>query len=236
MTTMSSTPAHRQNGQALTEATIVLGALSGLLWAVYATGIWQDDALRTGLAARQAAFTYSRLGSDFSGSDLSGADFPADYFHDTDDDNAGIRITLTPMLPDGLPDSAQPGGAHAYAVTLRRDWHVAESAVMAAHAEVAVSHRGRIGAALGELQTYTRHTVVLRGAGHAGSDSQVHARIADSDLGWQTPTQASIAAGQALAARMQPVDEPWARPQPDFDWLQKWTEATPPQALQAGTP
>jgi len=231
MTTISNALSCRHRGQALTEATIVLGALSGLLWAVYATGTWQDDALRTGLAARQAAFAYSHLGADLSG---------ADFSLDADDDNAGIRITLTPMLPDGLPDSAQPGGAHAHAATLRRDWNVTESAVMAAHADVAASHRGRMGAVLGEMvgdtQTYRRHTVVLRGAAHAGDDAQVHARISDSDLGWQTPAQASIAAGQALAARMQPVDEPWARPQPDFDWLQKWTAAAPPQALQAGTP
>jgi len=245
MTIMSTMPAYRQNGQALTEATIVLGALAGLLWAVFATGTWQDDALRTGLAARQAAFAYSRLGDDRLGNDRLGDDSPVDSFlpdvaSGFNGGDADILITFAAIAPDGLPDSAQPGGAHAHAATLRRDWRVADAAVMAAQANVAASQRGLMGATLGAelggVQAFTRHTVVLRGAGHAGDDAQTHARIAASDLGWQTPAQASRAAGQALAARMQPVDAPWLRPHPDFDWLQKWTAVVPPQALQAGAP
>jgi|GEM_PF-935645 len=225
---MFATPRRYQHGQALTEATVALGALAALLWAVYATGVWQDDSLRAGLAARQSAFVASRLGG--------GTDSAFDFNHGDED----IAITFVPVLPEGLPDSAQPGGAHAHAATLRRDWGVSESAVMAARAGLVASQRTRMAAALGDIQSFTRHSVVLSGAGHAGDDAQAHARIAASDLGWQIPAQASMTVAQALDARMQPVDAAWARPALETDWLQKWTDITPPnpssQALLAGEP
>jgi len=223
----SEKSARWQRGQTLTEAIIAMGALAALWWAMVATGTWQDDSVRTGLAARQAAFAYSRLD----------AGFPTDFSLDADarGNDVDIRIRFAPMLPDGLSADAQPGGTHAQATTLRRDWQAGESAVMAAHADVVASHRGRMGAALDDVPRFTRHTVVLRGAGHAGGDAQTQARMADSGLGWQTSAQASIAVGQTLAARMQPVDAAWVRPALTFEWLQKWTAMVPPQALQAGS-
>jgi len=225
MTAWLHTAYCRQRGQALTEAMVVLGALTGLLWAVYASGTWQDDSLRAGLAARQAAFAYNRLD----------ADVPPDFSVYANDDWADSRIRFAAALPEGLPNNAQPGGSHAHAATLRRDWRVAQPVVMAAYVEVATSHRERMAAVLGDVQTLTRHTVVLRGAGHAGADAQAHARIAASDLAWQRPAQATRAVGQALAVRMQPVEQAWLRPAPDFDWLQKWTDLVPPQALRTGS-
>jgi len=223
---MPTSLAYRQHGQALTEATVVLTALTGLLWTVYATGSWQDESVRAGLAARQAAFAYSR-----------GADVAPDGSLDANRGDADIHIKFVPMLPAGLPDNAQPGGAHPHAATLRRDWQVVESAVMVAYADVAVSaDRGGVSAVPGNSRRFMRHTVVLRGAGHASGDAQAQARIADSGLGWQTPVQASMAAGQALAVRMQPVEQAWSRPVPEFDWLQKWMAITSPQVLQPGEP
>lgn len=204
---------HVQQGQALAEAAVMLGSLAALMAAVHAVGTWQDEALRAGLAARQAAFAATRFAPD-----------PARAVE------PGAAVLSMDVLPGGLSASAQPGGAHGHSVTLRREWRLADAGVLSAHASLRASHPDQAGDAL----RFTRHTAVLRDAGHSAGDAQTQQRAAGSALGWGTPARSSTAAGQAVASRMNPVDLGWARPEPEFDWLTRWTGAVPPEYLRRG--
>jgi len=204
-----SSPLHAQRGQALVEAALVMSVLLGVMLVVHATGVWQDEALRTGLAARQAAFAYTRFAPE------PGYDIAAD-----------VNIALAARLTD----EAQPGGVHRHAGVLRREWALGEADVTSVQAVVPMSHASHAGARL----NFTRHTALLRGAGHSAGDTQVQQRVGQSALGWQTAARQSSSAGQAVAARLAPLDLAWGRAQPTFDWFSDWTARVPSAFLRTG--
>jgi len=200
---------HTQRGQALAEAVVIIGVLAGLMWAVRATGAWQDQALRTAMTARQAAFAYTRFAPD-PGRDAE----------------TSVSIGHAATLSSG----AQTGGTHRHAAVLRREWALGDADVTTARAVAPMSHARQASGSL----VLARHTAVLRGAGHAAGDAQTQQRVEGSMLGWQETAGKSISAGQRVAARMNPVDGAWGRAQPIFDWLTEWTATVPPQFLRAG--
>jgi len=196
-----------QGGQALAEAIVMLGVLAALMAAIHATGVWQDEALRTALSARQAAFAYTRFAPD------------PGYAADTNVEMAWFAT---------LSSAAQPGGAYRHAVVLRQQWRLDEAGVASAQALMPMTHTP---AAAGLLNV-SRHTAVLRDAGHSSGDAQVQQRVASAMLGWQTAQTRSVSAGQSVASRMNLVDSAWARPLPHFDWLSDWTAMLPPEFLR----
>jgi len=204
-----NTVAPAQRGQALVEATLILGLLVGLMWALRATGVWQDETLRAGLAARQAAFAYSRFAPD-----------PGNL-----DDNAQVNW----IRAAHLSEAGQPGGAHRHAGVLRRQWQLGEINVVAAQVTVPLSLTSQADGS----RVFKRYTAILRGAGHSGGDAQTQQRVASAALAWQTVANRSSAVGRTVAARLNPLDAAWQRAQPGFDWLSDWTAVVPPVFLSA---
>jgi len=165
--------------------------------------------MRVALAARQAAFAYTR--------------FAPDPGHDID---AEVRIALASTLSD----TAQPGAAHPHAAVLRQEWHLGSADVMAMQAQMPLLQPSQADGAL----TLARYTAVLRGAGHSAGDAQTQQRAANSALGWQTAARRSTSAGQSVATRLNQVDLAWGRSQPTFDWWRDWTAKVPSEFLRQG--
>ena len=199
-----------QQGQALVEAAAVLGALCGVMLAVHATGAWQDEAMRVSLAARHVAFAYTRFD-------------PVLGFEAEPD----INVAMKTVLPYGLPDRALPGGSHAAASDLRREWGLVESQVMSAQSELMASHSDLAGWDM----TLVRHTAILRDAGHAVGDAQAQRRVGQSLSAWHNAAALSIAAGRSVTGRMEAVERAWSRDLPGFDWLSDWSGHVPPEFL-----
>lgn len=237
-----------QTGQAVAEGLVVLTGLALAVLAIVHTGRWHGAALHTGLAARQSAFAWTR-GEPGIGALVSSA-HAANPLVDTANpvadaasrssgaasvmagkagSMAGAALQLQAVSP--IADGSQPGGGHAQAGALRRQWGMHDTDIHAAHA---VMSGLRLPFGVQRL-SLRRHTAILAGAGHARDDADVQRRMAQSVLAWGDAAGASQQAGGRVAERMAPVDRAWGRPQVDFDWLQPWAGALPPEHTQAGS-
>jgi hypothetical protein len=210
-------------------------ALVAVFWAIPVLGRYQDIALQASHASRYAAFL-AALGVP-DGETISAMTSTA-YFTGSD---RRWRTTsgdaLMPLPPavwsQRVPDAmaGQPGAGHAAAAVLRREWQVGDDAML--KATVAAQPRNVVSqgpATPGSLRI-ARSTSILTGAGHASSDVAVQQRVAQGASGWTQAAARSISAGREVAARMQGVDDAWARPRPDFDWLGSWHALVPADRL-----
>lgn len=73
---------------------------------------------------------------------------------------------------------------------------------------------------------------IFVGAGHGRDDADVLARLGGSQQGWAGIAGQSVASGQSVAGRLQPLDQGWPRPEVRFDWLEPWVGAVPDRHLQ----
>lgn len=222
-------------GQALAEGMVGLVALAVLFWAIPVLGRYQDIALQTAHASRYAAFLAAAGVVDEE--EVSGMAGTA-YFS-----GSGRRWrtisgdALMPFAPQvsmrRTPDAAgmQPGAGHAAVAALRREWQVGDDAMLQATVVAQPRDVVSLGPAAPRLLGIARSTSILTGAGHASGDEAVQQRVAQGASGWAAAGARSTSAGRDVTARMQAVDEAWARPRPDFDWLGPWQALVPADRL-----
>jgi len=222
-------------GQALLEGMVGLVALIVMFWAIPVLGRYQDIALQGAHASRYAAFL-AALGVPSHG-DVSAMTGTAYFSGSPQRWRTASGDALMPLGPEistqRVPDvmAAQPGAGHAQAAMLRHEWQVGDDAMLQATV-LAQPHDvvSLLPAAPGSLRI-VRSTSILTGAGHASSDTAAQQRVADGASGWAQAAARSSSAGREVAARMQAVDEAWARPHPDFDWLGAWQALVPADRL-----
>lgn len=221
-------------GQALVEGVVVMATLL-LLWLMSG---WlfrlQDLALQATNASRYAAFDMARLAH---GNRAQFATSPDIYFSGKGQQWRDLRarswlrgdqaVKLSGALGTPLPELAQPGGTDNLAVTLRSQWSLADTGVR--EAAVTVAPQTGMANQPGRIQ---RRAFIVVNTGYAGNDEQVVRRAGASDLAWAQPEQSSRNIGQALASRLQPLDAPWSRPEPSFNWLAPWQHEVPSRHLQ----
>lgn len=222
-------------GQALAEGMVGLAALAVLFWAIPVLGRYQDIALQAAHASRYAAFLAAVGAADEE--EVSGM-ASTTYFS-----GSGRRWrtvsgdALMPFAPvvsmRRVPDATgmQPGAGHAAAAVLRREWQVGDDAMLQATVLARPRDVVSLGAAAPGFLGIARSTSILTGAGHVYSDEAVQQRVAQGAAGWAAAARRSTAAGREVTARMQDVDEAWARPRPDFDWLGRWQALVPADRL-----
>lgn len=233
-----------QKGQALTEGLVViLGVLTLLVAATWLARL-QDIVLYQQHASRFGAFELARSGS------IHEAKTVQRFFSGT---HAGWRSTSgSPMVPDAAVQTTvsrsaqlhvlgQPGALHESATRLRREWRLQDTGI----ANVSVTVRPDVAATSGQIHhsstlagkdlgftqeialALSRHTAILTGAGHTATVSSAHVRAAESDTAWRQVADASYAAGKRVTSVAQPVDAPWNRPTPIFDWFMPWAGKRP---------
>jgi len=236
-----------QSGQAALEAMISALALAVLWVGIAWLGRIQDIALQASHAARYSAFMASRddtvaatnqvrtgffagIGNQWS--DLRGNALQTSVYQT-------ISATLTRGKP--IAFDAQAGGSDSNSIQLRKDWGIADQGVLSAQVSLVPRNIDKPSGGKESLlklaqfdaayPRITRHTAILTGAGHAGSDSLTAERIARSDLGWSGPADSSFRAGRRIASVASQVDAAWNRPAPVFDWLGPWADQVPAQHL-----
>lgn len=226
--------ARRNDGQALAEGVVVMAVLL-LLWVMSG---WllrlQDLALQASNASRYAAFDLARQAN---ADQIQFSTSPIAYFSGKGQQWRDLRgrswladersVQLRGKRGTSLSALAQPGGKHALASTLRQQWAFADTGVR----EVTITVSPETGVA-NQPESIKRQAFIVVDTGHASDDSHVVRRVAASDLAWAQTEQQSRNAGQALAARLQPLDIPWSRPEPTFDWLRPWQHDVPSVHLQ----
>lgn len=237
-----------QRGQALLEGVVVLTALLSLWIAIPWLSRLQHIALTAQHASSYAAFAASRsdvvdLDNSVRHQFFSG---PAHQWRD----RAGNRIlakledTVAIHLDqyEKLSLLGQPGGDHASAQTLRRDWQIHDKGVLSArvtvtpentrdsNAEAVTSSRL---APLSAYPSLQRHTAILTGAGHSSDDAAVQKTIAQSALAWNAPATTSYGLGRRISSAMSAVDAGWQRTSPVFDWLSAWAGHVPAAHLSS---
>lgn len=232
-----------QSGQALVELLVVASALA-VLWVVMP---WlahlQDMALSATHASRHVAFLASRgestqpglstVESFFSGGAHRWVDRRGESVLE-----AGRDVRLE--LQNGPPLSAlgQPGGTHANATILRREWSLEDEGLISARVSLTFwggprwpphGPRGKLGLDVYDAPypSLTRATAILRGGGHAVSDSDTQERVGQSAQAWAGARAVSVSHGRTVQMRTAGVDAGWARAAPDFDWLSRWSGHVP---------
>lgn len=242
----------RQSGQAALEALISLLVLAVLWVAVTWLGRIQDLALHTSHASRFAAFMATRNVSNtpvdavrqglFSGPANSWSDRHGHALQDSVYQNIGVTLTH-----DGvMSDASQLGGSYSEMRQLRQDWLLAGDDIVSARV-ILVPHEASPGAQASgsglELHQFDaaypfiqRHTSILSGAGHSGSDSSTADRIANSALAWADSTERSYRLGRKVDAVASKVDNAWGRPSPVFDWLGPWADQLPAHHFRSSHP
>jgi len=228
----------RNEGQALTEGVVVMAALL-LLWVMSGWLIrLQDLALQASNASRYAAFDLARQANT---DHVQFAASPHVYFSGLGQQWRDLRgrswlaneraVRLSGQLGTPLPELAQPGGANALASTLRLQWALADTGVR----EVTVTVAPKTGIA-NQPEYLQRQAFIAVNAGHASDDGHVVRRVRASGLAWAETEQASRHVGLSMGARLQPLDDPWSRPEPTFDWLKPWQHNVPSLHLQDHAP
>ncbi len=229
---IDSDSAHR--GQALLEGMVGLVALVVLFWAIPVLGRYQDIALQAAHASRYAAFLAAIGAADKE--EVSGMAATAYFSGSSLRWRTASGDALMPFAPEvsmqRVPAAAsmQPGADHAAVAALRREWQVGDDAMLQATV-LAQPHDLVSGHAAPRSLGIRRSTSILTGAGHAYSDEAVQQRVAQGAAGWATAASRSSLAGREVTARMQAVDEAWARPRPAFDWLGPWQALVPTDRL-----
>ncbi len=243
---------HGQGGQALLEGAVVMLALLS----VWVASAWllrfQDMALQASHASRYAAFSLARH-PDYRPVGALRQSFFMGPGHQWQDRRGHellsatrSEITLQVMRDVRLSSKAQPGGAHADAERLRREWLLEDAGIFSAQvtaapqavAAAASLPNASFGAGLRQFDAYyprlVRHTAILSGAGHASSDRDTQLKVGQSALAWGDAA-ASSTLGRQVAATVTAVDGAWKRPAPVFDWLGAWQGMVPEQHFSVGT-
>ncbi|HWK60101.1 MAG TPA: hypothetical protein VNT00_01665 [Eoetvoesiella sp.] len=244
---------HGESGQALLEGMAVMLALLSL-WIGSAWLLrFQDMALQASHASRYAAFSLARH-PDYRPAGVVRQSFfmgPGRQWRDRRGHEilsaSRSEVTLQVVRDAQLSSKAQPGGDHADARRLRREWRLEDPGIFSAHVIAAPQAVGAadslpdasFGAGLRQFDAYyprlARHTAILSGAGHASGDRDTQARVGQSALAWGDATAASSALGRQIAAALVGVEGAWKRPAPVFDWLGAWQGMVPEQHFSAGT-
>lgn len=250
------TTVRRQAGQALVEGMVAMLILLSLWVGVAWLSRFQDIALQTSHASRFAAFSLARdpgyvsIGairqSYFSGPSHQWKDRRGNEVLSAGRNEVLLEITRHARLPSG----AQPGAAHAEAVTLRQEWLLEDTGIASAAIKVDVQRAAlqgqhaadqpnagdSFGLGLRQFDTYSiplvRQTAILLGAGHASSDRETQVRVAQSGLGWSSAANASYGLSRKISSVMNAVDGAWRRPEPVFDWLGPWHGVIPEHHLR----
>ncbi|HUH59001.1 MAG TPA: pilus assembly protein [Candidimonas sp.] len=227
-----------QQGQAMVEGLVVLLALTALWSAISWLGRLQDIDLQAAHASRYAAFSSTRhpnMDAHRNMGHIARLHFfggPAHQWTDAQGSrmlrNAAEEVQFDTDRRGSLPFHAQPGGSGGNATSLRADWHIADTGIVDSHVTVAPS---AFNPADWGISAVRRHTAILVGAGHAGNDTHVQHRLAESALAWGKSAQASYGVGRSIAGAMVAVDAGWDRPEPIFDWLDPWADAVPDSHL-----
>jgi len=226
---------HGSRGQALLEGMVGLVALVVMFWAIPVLGRYQDIVLQSAHASRYAAFL-SALGVPAQ-EDVSAMAGTAYFSGSPQRWRTASGEALMPIGPEistrRVPDTRgeQPGSSHAAAAMLRREWRVGDDAMLQATVLTQPRDVVPLGIAAPDFLRINRSTSILTGAGYASSDMAVQQRVAHGASGWAQAAARSASAGREVAARMQAVDEAWARPHPDFDWLGAWQALVPADRL-----
>lgn len=222
-------------GQALAEGMVGLVALAVLFWAIPVLGRYQDIALQAAHASRYAAFLAAVGAADEE--DVSGMASTAHFSGSGRRWRTVSGDALMPFAPEvsmqRVPDETgmQPGAGHTAVAALRREWQVGDDALLQATVLARPQDVVSLGPAAPGFLGIARSTSILTGAGHVYSDEAVQQRVAQGAAGWATAAARSTSAGREMRARMQDVDEAWARPRPDFDWLGPWQALVPADRL-----
>jgi len=231
-----------QQGQALTEGLIVL--LCVLIFFAAATGLGrlQDVALYEQHASRFGAFELARAG------DIDNAKLSTRFFqgrHAGWRNRQGNALVVDDRIQIGynrqalLDPQSQPGAVDRNATILRKEWELQDRGI--ANVSLRIRPRattpserthtewaGQAQKFLGSLAvSLRRHTAILVDAGHAINARSAHERAARSNTAWQQAARASYAAGKKIAAAAMPVDAPWGRAAPVFDWFMPWAGKKP---------
>lgn len=233
-----------QQGQALTEGLIVLLCVLVFFAAATWLGRLQDVALHEQHASRSGAFELARAGN------IDNAKLLSRFFQGR---HAGWRnrqgsalvvddsIQVTYDRQAVLASQSQPGAIDRNATVLRKEWALQDSGIanvslrirprvttLSQQAPTPVERAERISNLIDSLAvTLRRHTAILIDAGHAIDARSAHERAARSHTAWQRVARASYAAGKKIATTAMPLDAPWGRAAPVFDWFMPWAGKTP---------
>ena len=223
----------RANGQALAEGVVILLVLI-VLW-VSATWLFrlQGMALQTTHAAGHVAFSAARgvatevIERKIRQQFFDGPAYQWRTLNGSQWLSAGrreVHATLDARRSDHDSVSDPP---NAFVSGLLAPWSVGSPQDVTGH--VAVQPR-----LLRDNQptTLKRSQHIFVGAGHGRDDADVLARLGGSQQGWAGIAGQSVASGQSVAGRLQPLDQGWPRPEVRFDWLEPWVGAVPDRHLQ----
>jgi len=222
-----------QQGQALVEGMMVVLA-AGLLWvAIVQIAQLRDMAMQAQHASRIAAFAaaHDTLATDTSALRKTHFAGPSHRWRDhagrplLPDPDAQLALRLTQRAP--LPAYAQPGSTDADALRLRREWRLEDAGLV--RADVAVAVHAPFSARRQAGITIRRHTAILRDAGHSPDADRAQRRVGESAYAWTDAVRRSTAVGQSVQRVLEPVDAPWNRPSPSYDWLMPWAGEHPGQ-------
>ena len=238
-------PKFSQDGQALAEgmvAMLVLIALSGGIAWLFRL---QDMALQATHASRALAFEYVR---NPQAADVSKT--PSHIFHNeqrwnttrgksmlesgsiltnlsadtTDEQGSGFWPKLMPVAARpwselGLPDEGIVTAS--VAVHLQKE-DALDIAGVFLQQKAKADELIRV-----SPLSFLRQTSILANGGHAQNHQQAQQRIAQSDSLWRATADRSQSWGRRVAALLEPVDAPWDRASPNFDWLLPWADRLP---------
>jgi len=233
-----------QQGQALTEGLIVLLCVLTFFAAATWLGRLQDVALYEQHASRFGAFELARAGN------IDNAKLSPRFFQGL---HAGWRnrrgnalvvddrIQVTYNRQVLLGPNSQPGAVDSNVTILRKEWELQDRGIAnvslriraqaTTPSEQTRTRTGRTGQAQDFFDSLAvslrRHTAILVDAGHAIDARSAHERAARSNTAWQQVARASYAAGKKIAAAAMPVDAPWGRAAPVFDWFMPWAGKKP---------
>lgn len=236
-------PLPQQSGQAVVELLLVTSALAVLWVAIPWLAHLQDMALSATHASRHAAFLASRGELTQPGMSTVEAFFSGGAHRWVDRRGesvleAGHHVSLELQKSSPLSALGQPGDMHANASILRREWSLEDEGLITAR--VSLTFGGatrwardgpREGLGLGVYDapypSLSRGTAILRGGGHAVSDSDTQTRVGQSALAWAGAQAGSMGHGRTVQLRTAGVDAGWGRAEPDFDWLSRWSGHVP---------
>lgn len=233
-----------QRGQALTEGLIVLLCMLTFFAAALWLGRLQDIALYEQHASRFGAFEVARAGN-IDNAQLSPRFFQGRHAGWRNQKGDALltedRIHITYNRQARLDPKGQPGSVDRNATRLRKEWGVQDNGIVnvslrirplaapsSEHTSAHVAWAGGTADFFSRLLvSLRRHTAILIDAGHAIDARAAHTRAARSHTAWQQVARASYAAGKKIAAAAKPVDAPWKRPAPVFDWFMPWAGKKP---------
>lgn len=237
-----------QSGQSVVEALVLFLVLLVMFMAIPWLGRLSDIGLQQANASRYAAFQLTRHDDGIDENDLKQRYFLAENNQWKDRANndliANDAIYLSLDRHKKLEEQMQPSGKGSNQAILRREWEIEDKGIATVainskpqYTQVSDKSQSAMNAGLSffdqQILTIQRHTSILTGAAHSASDLSAHQRSGSSDLAWREAAEASYESGQKVAEIVAPVDAAWNRPNPIFDWLNRWEGQLPGHHLEA---